>query len=77
MMKKLKIEKNFLNPREFNLKSAFKALFDNDHADPAFIWDSVNRESTMRNYYYGITKNHKFAQKIILKVMVCGSYEKT
>lgn len=74
-MKKLKIESNFHNPVIFLLKDVYKALFDPHYADSAFLWDSVNRHTTMRAYSYGETKNPKPAQKIILKVMACGHNE--
>ena len=76
-MKKLEIESNFHSPAIFQFKDVYKALFDCSYADSAFLWDSVKKHETMSKYCYRETKNPKPAQKIILKVMVCGRNEET
>lgn len=76
-MKKIKIESNFHNPTVFLFEKVYKALFDPHYANPAFLWNSVKKHETMSDYYNRVTKDPKPAQKIILKVMVCGHNEET
>lgn len=76
-MKKFSIESNFHSPVMLSFKNAYKSLFDPSYADPAFIWDSVKKHKIMKSYCNKTTENPKPAQKIILKVMVCGHNEET
>lgn len=70
-MKKLKIEKNFHNPRLFDHGTTYKSLFDHEEIIEAFNWESVNSKNLFGNYYIdGI--NEKEAKTGILKVFACA-----